>query len=84
MHLTILGGDADRAWCVGGGLREFRIAIDSLGGFQDPGRGGTEGVGLTCLSVRCLSSYLIFSASSSDQQLRAKLARGYVPARGSA
>ena len=34
-----------------------------------------SGVGLTCLSVRCLSSYLIFSASSSDQQLRAKLAR---------
>ncbi len=26
------------------------------------------GGGLTCLSVRCLSSYLIFSASSSDQR----------------
>ena len=32
------------------------------------GGGGGPGVGLTCLSVRCLSSYLIFSASSSDQQ----------------
>lgn len=61
--------------CQGGVLSEFRMSIDSLGGFRDPGSGGTEGVGLTCLSARCLSSYLIFSASSSDQQLRAKLAR---------
>jgi hypothetical protein len=28
--------------------------------------------GLTCLSVRCLSSYLIFSASSSDKQAAAR------------
>ena len=55
--------------CQGGGLREFRMAIDSLGGFRDPGIGWAEGVGLTCLSVRCLSSYLIFSASSSDRTL---------------
>ena len=44
----------------------------------------SSGGGLTCLSVRCLSSYLIFSASFSDQQLRAKLARGHASARGSA
>ena len=30
--------------------------------------------GLTCLSVRCLSSYLIFSASSSDKQAAARFA----------
>ena len=42
----------------------------------------SEGVSLTCLSVRCLSSYLLFSASSSDQQLRAKLAPVHAPARG--
>ncbi len=46
--------------------------------------GCRQGVGLTCLSVRCLSSYLLFSASSSDQQLRAELARGDAPSRGSA
>jgi hypothetical protein len=70
--------------CHDGRLREMDIKDDPLGGFRRPECGGIEGVGLTCLSFRCLSSYLLFSASSSDQQLRAKLARGHAPARGSA
>jgi len=84
-HLTKLGGGAIWTWwCLGGGLPEFLVTDGVVGEFRRPERGVTDGVGLTCLSIRCLSSYLIFSASSSDQQLRAKLARGHAPVRDSA
>src|ERR1017187_3748982 len=45
-----------------------RTHLTNLGG------GGRTVGGLTCLSVRCLSSYLIFSASSSDNQAAVRFA----------
>jgi hypothetical protein len=44
------------------------------------GQGTVEGR-LTCLSVRCLSSYLIFSASSSDKQAADRSPRRFTGAR---
>lgn len=50
--------------------RQRRDCCPDMRVLDDP-RGGA---GLTCLSVRCLSSYLIFSASSSDKQAAVRFA----------
>lgn len=42
---------------------------------DESGGDGRAGGRLTCLSVRCLSSYLIFSASSSDKQAAGQVRR---------
>jgi|SRR5580700_10125240 hypothetical protein len=79
-HLTRLG--EGREWC--GCVRlcrqekavELRSPLRLCSGKAGQGlwshvsrlRGSLDLSGLTCLSVRCLSSYLNFSASSSDKQ----------------
>jgi len=86
-HLSAGSTASDESWSGGGtGVRPFagseqqigRASLDRTaeGGCPYMGvssDGGVAGAGgrLTCLSVRCLSSYLIFSASSSDKQAAA-------------
>lgn len=66
--------------CQGGGLAEFLMTDDAVGESWRPEIGCTDRVGLTCLSVRCLSSYLIFppvpvTSSCGQSSLREMLRR---------
>ena len=79
-HLRKLGaGEFER-----GRVQEI-VQCRKDGRCHSPLRSGQEvlvgGDGLTCLSVRCLSSYLIFSASSSDQQAAGEARPGHATAR---
>ena len=86
-HLAARCDASDEAWSGGGGVRRLasackidRDALDPFGFARGKLAGGgcphiswAEGR-LTCLSVRCLSSYLNFSASSSDKQAAVRFA----------
>jgi hypothetical protein len=85
LHLTNLGAEAGASFarpfgfaqnrtaeggCPYGWVAVPKVAVHICGFSMIPG----QGAGLTCLSVRCLSSYLIFSASSSDKQAAVRFA----------
>src|SRR5580698_3337103 len=83
-HLSAESGASDEAWSSGGEVRRPGASFGrgkkpvELSSTDSRGRLSLHmnrgGAGLTCLSVRCLSSYLNFSASSSDKQAAVRFA----------